>query len=61
MRKYFYYTCPFCGASLDPGEQCDCQLPPEKADKCEKPFYRHRTENYQSKSKTRIPGAFVRF
>ena len=19
-----YYTCPRCGASLDPGEQCDC-------------------------------------
>ncbi len=25
--KYFsdYYSCPFCGASLDPGEVCDCQ------------------------------------
>lgn len=21
----FYRTCPDCGASLDPGEKCDCQ------------------------------------
>lgn len=20
-----YRKCPYCGASLDPGEQCDCQ------------------------------------
>lgn len=20
----FYYTCPHCGAHLDPGEHCDC-------------------------------------
>lgn len=21
----YYYTCPFCGANLDPGEECDCR------------------------------------
>lgn len=21
----FYYTCPDCGANLDPGERCDCR------------------------------------
>lgn len=21
----YYYTCPYCGANLDPGERCDCQ------------------------------------
>lgn len=21
----YYYTCPDCGANLDPGEKCDCQ------------------------------------
>ena len=21
----FYWTCPDCGANLDPGERCDCQ------------------------------------
>lgn len=31
-----YKTCPYCGANLDPDEQCDCQkektaLPPTKA------------------------------
>lgn len=20
----YYWTCPFCGANLDPGERCDC-------------------------------------
>lgn len=20
-----YWTCPLCGANLDPGESCDCQ------------------------------------
>ena len=20
-----YYTCPVCGATLDPGEKCDCK------------------------------------
>lgn len=23
--KYHYYTCPRCGANLDPGEPCDCE------------------------------------
>ncbi len=22
----YYYTCPFCGSNLDPGERCDCQV-----------------------------------
>lgn len=22
----YYRTCPICGAHLDPGEICDCQL-----------------------------------
>ncbi len=21
----YYYTCPYCGSNLDPGETCDCQ------------------------------------
>lgn len=24
MNKY-YWTCPLCGANLDPGERCDCE------------------------------------
>lgn len=24
MCKY-YWTCPYCGANLDHGEQCDCE------------------------------------
>ena len=22
----YYYTCPLCGANLDPGEKCDCTI-----------------------------------
>lgn len=25
MKKTIYYTCPRCGANLDPGERCDCR------------------------------------
>lgn len=21
----YYWTCPYCGSNLDPGEKCDCQ------------------------------------
>ena len=21
----YYYTCPYCGCNLDPGEDCDCE------------------------------------
>ena len=24
MRKRYFWTCPKCGSSLDPGEHCDC-------------------------------------
>lgn len=24
-RKTYYWTCPKCGANLDPGESCDCE------------------------------------
>ena len=24
-RKNYFWTCPHCGANLDPGEKCDCQ------------------------------------
>lgn len=26
----FYNTCPLCGATLDPGERCDCEIEQEK-------------------------------
>lgn|GEM_PF-4280645 len=41
----YYYNCPTCGSSLDPGEVCDhgaglVQLPPYKsrAEKCKEDF-----------------------
>lgn len=26
----YYWTCPECGANLDPGEKCDCKEQEEK-------------------------------
>lgn len=23
--KSYYWTCPYCGNNLDPGEKCDCR------------------------------------
>ena len=28
-RRYDYKICPYCGATLDVGEVCDCQKPKE--------------------------------
>lgn len=32
-----YKICPYCGASLDPGEKCDCQEEPETPQKEKEP------------------------
>ncbi len=26
-NRPYYHTCPVCGANLDPGERCDCEVP----------------------------------
>ena len=31
----YYHTCPECGAHLDPGEKCDCELNERKVSKHE--------------------------
>ena len=33
----YYRTCPDCGANLDPGERCDCQVPVKQVLNKEKP------------------------
>lgn len=25
FKNPYYWTCPYCGANLDPGERCDCK------------------------------------
>ena len=32
----YYYTCPNCGANLDPGERCDCE---KEQDENERPYF----------------------
>lgn len=34
-RKTYYWTCPDCGANLDPGEKCDCKDDKKESDKKE--------------------------
>lgn len=33
----YYHTCPRCGASLDPGERCDCTESPRALSVTPKP------------------------
>lgn len=32
-QNTYYWTCPYCGANLDPQESCDCRK--EKKDKAD--------------------------
>lgn len=49
--KYFsdYYSCPFCGAALDPGESCDCQEATESKDR------KTKEENHADDNETTQP------
>lgn len=49
--KYFsdYYSCPFCGAALDPGESCDCQEATESKDR------KTKEENHADDNETAQP------
>lgn len=38
-RKGQYVECPLCGASLDPGEKCDCESEPEQSTDPNKSFW----------------------
>lgn len=31
-KHTYYHTCPYCGANLDPQEQCDCQKITEQSE-----------------------------
>ena len=31
-KDTYYWTCPYCGANLDPGESCDCRKEEDPAD-----------------------------
>ena len=51
--KYFsdYYSCPFCGAALDPSESCDCQEATESKDR------KTKEENHADDNETAQPHA----
>ena len=46
MRHTYYWTCPHCGANLDPGEKCDCQ---ESADEKKLPPGRRPRQQLRTK------------
>ena len=34
MRRFYYVTCPKCGANNDPGERCDCEKEQSEQERC---------------------------
>lgn len=40
----YFYTCPYCGSNLDPGERCDCI----DNDKMQQIEYEQNTEEEQN-------------
>ena len=36
IKMSYFHECPYCHASLDPGEKCDCGLEQERGQKTEK-------------------------
>lgn len=37
MKNTLYWTCPYCGSNLDPGESCDCRKEVKPADDHDSP------------------------
>ena len=35
MKRNYFEVCQKCGAHLDPGEKCDCEVSPEDYETCE--------------------------
>ena len=46
----FYHTCEYCGANLDPGEKCDCQLSIERKIRKRRKNFRRDMEEYHGSS-----------
>ncbi len=47
----YYYTCPDCGANLDPGEKCDCRkeaVDLNKKENKKEAFLHVRNQNHSS-------------
>lgn len=46
----FYHTCEYCGANLDSGEKCDCQLSIERKIRKRRKNFRRDMEEYHGSS-----------
>lgn len=45
-RETYYWTCPYCGANLDPDETCDCRKDSDEDVKDYKAVQDKEDENY---------------
>lgn len=50
-RETYYWTCPYCGANLDPDETCDCRKDSDEDVKDYKAVQDKEDENYVHVSK----------
>ena len=55
-EKPLYWTCPYCGANLDPGEKCDCDE--ARKDRGEKKMIK---ESNMYRSPNSIPNAWRKY
>lgn len=63
QKKTYYYTCPECGAALDPGERCDCTANPvnlAEALPLEIARVRGILESYEQRAGTLLAAALMR-
>ncbi len=49
MKKPYYSVCKVCGATLDPGERCDCQSLETNLPKKQPPLKSSEGENHHGK------------
>ena len=51
-EKPYYWTCPYCGANLDPGEKCDCDE--ARKDRGEKKIIKESCSGFRRNKKSMI-------
>ena len=55
----YYWTCPECGANLDPGEKCDCNKEEKEVDTAGIKWFTDKTRGDRSNVMTTHPGTDV--
>ncbi|KMZ52367.1 hypothetical protein HMPREF0980_03570 [Dorea sp. D27] len=50
----YYNECPYCGAHLDPGERCDCEIERKKRGRLFKRHYNNLFEYMEDLENERV-------